>query len=53
VKACIDEAGALTTAVVMCWRPRSSTVDDFGKRVVTSPKVRWAFNAGCQQTIGG
>jgi hypothetical protein len=45
VKACIDEAGALTTAVVMCWRPRSSTPDDSGKRVVTSPKVSGALHA--------
>jgi len=45
VKVCIDEAGAPTTAVVMCWRPGSSTPDDYGKRVVTSPKVSGALHA--------
>ena len=45
VKVCIDEAGALTTAVVTCWRPRSSTRDDYGKRVVTSLKASGALHA--------
>ena len=53
MKACIDEAGALTLAVVMCWRPRSSPLDDYGKRVVTSPEVSGAFHVVCQQTLGG
>ena len=46
MKVCIDGAGALTTAVVLCWCPRSSTPDDYGKRVVTSPKVSGALHAG-------
>ena len=46
MKVCIDEAGALTTAVVMCWRPGSSTPDDYGKRMVTSPKVSGALHVG-------
>jgi hypothetical protein len=50
VKVCIDEAGALTAAVVMCWRPRSSTPDDSGKRVVASPKVSGALHA--ERTFG-
>lgn len=45
VKVCIDEAGALTTAVVTCWRPRSSTRDDYGKRVVTSREASGALHA--------
>jgi hypothetical protein len=54
VKACIDEAGALTAAVVMCWRPRSSTPDDSGRRIllveyVAAPTV---LGGGAGNAIG-